>query len=271
MPIEISEQQFLTNALHIVDEAEKKGLKIRIIGSLCGYLKNLESDPGTQQVYRTLGRLDGTNTLFTDLDLMAYGSQRGKIMNLFEKELGLLPNRYFNLTRGHNRLMYEKPKEFQIDLFFDRLAYSHNIEFGSKPGNGRLELEYPTISLADFVLEKLQIHEISRKDLVDMIILLKNHGVSNQFETRKIDGGHIAEILSNDWGFWYDATQNLQKIRNELNSLSSSGKFFDKEVTARLDQLSSIIDTFPKTPKWNARAKVGTATQWYTEVGEVGS
>jgi hypothetical protein len=105
-----------------------------------------------------------------------------------------------------------------------------------------------------------------------MIILLKNHEVTNHFEKRKIDGGYIAETLSRDWGFWYDATQNLQKIRNELSSLSSSGKFPDhKVVTARLDQLSSIIDTFPKTPKWNSRAKVGTASPWYTEISEVGS
>lgn len=270
MSIHVSEEQFLTDALHIIDEAENSGLKIRILGALCGYIKNQELDPKIDQVYRTLGRLEGTSTLFTDLDLMAYSSQRGKIMDLFEKKLKLVPNRYFNMARGHHRLMYEKTREFQIDLFFDRLQYSHNVEFGSKPGNGRLELDYPTISLADFVLEKLQIHQINRKDLVDIIILLKNHEVADHFEKGKVDAGYIAQVLSDDWGFWYDATQNIQKIRNELSSLAR--KLPDHEVvSSRLDQLSAIIDACPKTLGWNARSKSGTSTPWFTEVFEIGA
>jgi len=272
LPIKISEQQFLADALHIIDEAETGGLKIRILGALCGYINNRERDPNIDQVYKALGRLDGTATLFTDLDLMSYSSQRGKVMDLFEKKLKLVPNRYFNMARGHHRLMYEKPQSFQIDLFFDRLAYSHNVEFGSKPGNGRLELEYPTISLADFVLEKLQIHQINRKDLVDLIILLKNHEVADHFEKHKVDAGYIAKVLSGDWGFWYDATQNIQKVRNELNSVSSSSKMDGSEVViSRLDQLSMIIDACPKSPVWNTRSKSGTSTPWYTEVFDVGA
>jgi hypothetical protein len=270
LPIQVSEQQFLTDALQIIGEAEKNGLKIRILGALCGYIKNRECDPKIGQVYRALGRLEGTSTLFTDLDLMAYSSQRGKIMDFFEKRLKLVPNRYFNMARGNHRLMYEKPNEFQIDLFLDRLQYSHNVEFGTKPGNGRLELDYPTISLADFVLEKLQIHQINRKDLVDVILLLKTHEVAEHFEKGKVDAGYIAEVLSDDWGFWYDATQNIQKIRNELNSLAQ--KLPDHEiVSGRLNQLSTIIDACPKTPRWDARSKTGTKTPWFTEVFEIGA
>lgn len=272
MPINISEDQFLADALHIIDEAEKSELKIRIIGALCGYINNRERDPDIDKVYKAFGRLDGTATLFTDLDLMSYSSQRGKIMDLFEKKLKLAPNRYFNMAHGHHRLIYEKPQGFQIDLFFDRLSYSHNVEFGSKPGNGRLELDYPTISLADFVLEKLQIHQINRKDLVDIIILLKNHEVVDHFEKHKVDAGYIAKVLSDDWGFWYDATQNIQKVRSELDSLSSSNKLDESEIIiSRLDQLSAIIDACPKSPKWNTRSKSGTSTPWFTEVFEVGA
>ena len=272
MPIEISEQQFLTEALDIIDQAERNGLKIRIIGALCGYIRNKQRDPRIDEVYKLLGRLDGTSTMFTDLDLMAYSSQRGKIMDLFEKQLKLQPNRYFNLTRGHHRLMYEKPNGFQIDLFFDRLSYSHEVEFGNKPGNGRLELDYPTISLADFVLEKLQIHQITRKDLVDLIILFKNHEVVENFEEGKIDGGYIGRVLSDDWGFWYDATQNIQKVREELDLASSSGKVQGSEIVkARLDGMSAIIDGTTKSPKWNLRSKIGTNSAWFTEVFDVGA
>lgn len=268
MPIQSSEQQFLDDSLNIIGEAEKSGLTIRIIGALCGYIKNRERDPNVETVYKTLGRLDGTSTLFTDLDLMAYGSQRGKIMDLFEKKLKLIPNRYFNFAHSHNRLIYEKPKSFQIDLFFDRLAYSHSVEFGSKPENGRLHLEYPTISLADFVLEKLQIHQITRKDMVDMIILLKNHEVIDCFEKGKIDGSYIAKTLGDDWGFWYDAVQNIGKIHDELGSLAAGKLSNPERVSARLDQLSALIEKTPKTSKWDARAKIGTTKPWFTEVSD---
>lgn len=266
MPVEISERQFLSDALNIIGEAEKNGLTIRIIGALCGYLLNLRRDPGVEELYRTLGRLDGTSTLFTDLDLMAYSRERGKIMDLFEKKLGLKPDRYFNFAHAHNRLVYDKLQAFHIDLFFDKLAYSHNIDFGSKPATGRLQLDYPTISAADFVLEKLQIHDIARKDIVDMILLLKNHEVADRFEKEKIDGARIAEVLGDDWGFWNDATQNIQKIRNELSVLPSGVFSNFQTVTATLDKLASLIESSPKTSRWEVRARVGTNKPWYNEV-----
>ncbi|MEI6308399.1 MAG: hypothetical protein WCP58_02000 [bacterium] len=62
-----------------------------------------------------------------------------------------------------------------MDVFYARLNFSHPVEFGRIPGKGRLELDFPTIALADIVLEKLQIHFINKKDLIDLILLFCGH------------------------------------------------------------------------------------------------
>lgn len=61
---------------------------------------------------------------------------------------------------------YDKQNGFSIDIFLDRLEMCHDIDF-----KGRLELDYPTIPLAEMLLEKLQIVQINEKDVKDVIIL----------------------------------------------------------------------------------------------------
>src|SRR5207249_2216805 len=87
--------------------------------------------------------------------------------------------------------------------------------FTASAGNGRLELDYPTISLTDLVLEKLQIHRIGRKDLVDLLVLFLGHevkpGADGDHEV--VDADHVTQLLADDWGFWYESIQNLAKAR----------------------------------------------------------
>lgn len=267
--VEISEEQFISDSLAIVQECEGNGVAVRILGSLCGYVHNIEHDGAAKDLYLSLGRLGDGGPIFTDLDLMAFSSQRGKVMDVFEKKLKLTPDRYFNMSHGHQRLIYHKPGAFGIDLFFDRLEYSHTVDFGSKPDKGRLNLDYPTITLSDFMLEKLQIHQINRKDLVDMALVLKYHDISEHEEKQKVNGTYIAMVLSDDWGFWYDATQNLAKTKDTIDSLAHSGGLGDPDIIkTRLDRLSSIIQLYPKGKKWQSRSAAGTSKPWYTEVGD---
>ncbi len=54
-----------------------------------------------------------------------------------------------------------------IDVFFDRLDYNHPIDY-----RGRLEFHPDCVSLADLMLQKLQIVQINDKDLKDAMLLL---------------------------------------------------------------------------------------------------
>jgi hypothetical protein len=62
--------------------------------------------------------------------------------------------------------MYEEFRSYTV-IFLNKLEVSHILDFDNKPGSGSLELDYRTIS-TDPVLEKLQIPEINRKDLIDV-------------------------------------------------------------------------------------------------------
>src|SRR5439155_2358669 len=82
------------------------------------------------------------------------------------------------------------------------------------------------ISLTDMVLWSLQIHRIGRKDLVDLIGLFLGHDVKRAAngDREAIDAGHIADLLADDWGFWYESTQNLAKSRQLLGNFVAEGK-----------------------------------------------
>ncbi len=102
--------------------------------------------------------------LFTDLDLAGYNKQGGDINKFFTKELGFQPDTLVNGMFGHKRRIYYHPQnKYHVDVFMDKLEFSHAVDFGEKPGSGRLELDSPTITAVDIVLEKLQIHEINEK------------------------------------------------------------------------------------------------------------
>jgi hypothetical protein len=159
-----------------------------------------------------------------------------------------------------------------VDVFLDKLEFSHEVIFGEKPGNGRLELSYPTITLGDIALEKLQIHFINRKDVVDLILLFLTHDVEGQESKDAIDGRQIATVLSDDWGFWYDATSNLDKVKSLTMTLTESAKVSEEQadiITQRINKLRKMIDDTPKTKNWEKRAKTGTSKPWYREIEEV--
>jgi len=268
--VEMDEDEFLKEALGIVEKAQSRGIYLRVLGSLAPYIRSLNSGYG--EVFKSLGRFGVGMPLFTDLDLVAYGKQRGEITKLFS-ELAFLPDRLVNSMFGHKRLIFYHPQNrYHIDVFFNRLEYSHDVEFGEKPGSGRLELDYPTITPADIVLEKLQIHEINRKDLIDLVAIFLVHDVLEQPGKNAVDGGYVAKILSNEWGFWYDATTNLGKVKLILEQLTNEGKLTAAQSQAtnqRIDRLLDIVTNAPKTHNWDKRAKTGTKKAWYREVEEV--
>jgi hypothetical protein len=244
-----------------------------MLGSLGIYAHSLHVPEGIAFLHR-VGRVREGAPLFTDLDLMGYASQ-GRSISAVVEGLGFRPDRMINGFFGDRRLVYyEGGDRFHLDIFLDKLEFSHDILFGKKPGNGRLELDYPTISLTDLVLEKLQIHRIGRKDLVDLLALFLGHEVKSTAngDREAVDAGHVAELLADDWGFWYESTQNLAKARQLLGSFVAEGRIsadLSSRIGKRMEALESEMQTVPKGRHWEKRAKVGTAKPWYREVEEI--
>ncbi len=271
--VALGEDEFLREARAIVDAAQAQGTALRILGSLGIYAHSMHV-PECISVFHRVGRVQEGAPLFTDLDLMGYSSQSRSISQVFDG-LGFKPDNVINGFFGERRLVYyEGQNRFHVDIFLDKLEFSHDVLFGKRPGNGRLELDSPTISLTDMVLEKLQIHRIARKDLVDLIVLFLGHDIkaSAGGDRELVDAGQIANLLADDWGFWYESTQNLAKSRQLLGAFVTEGKVpsdLAARIETRIGQLQTALQAIPKGRHWEKRAKTGTAKPWFREVEEI--
>ncbi len=268
--VEMRPEDFVAECVDIVRRAQDKGVVIRILGAMAVYL-HTEGCERCREIHRT--RFGEGTPMFTDLDVMAYKKQKKKIKEFFEKDLKFLPDRMVNVLFGDKRLIYYHPEgKYHVDVFFDKLEFSHDVPFGSKPGEGRLDLSFPAITPTDVVLEKLQIHDINPKDLVDLIVLFMSHDLAEEDGEGKINAAYIAGLLADDWGFWYDATRNLELVKSYADQMVGEGRLNPEEaerVKSQVDLLLRRIEEEPKTKRWRKRAKTGTKKKWYREVEEV--
>lgn len=268
LTVELTDEEIISEAIKIVKEAEKKGIILRILGALAIRIHSEK----LEELHKKLSRLgDNTGRSFTDIDLAGYSSQRAGIRDLMEKELSFNFSRQFLLLYGKERLVYYHPSNlYHVDIFFDKLSFSHAISFGKK-GSGRLELDNPTLTPTDLLLEKLQIHQINEKDIKDIIILIRGHDLGDD-DNNKINLQYVSRILGDDWGFWMDATENLKK------TMLFAKKYFEESLINRedlgdvLEKCSKIINFLehcPKTKNWEKRAKKGIKEKYWQDVEEL--
>ena len=127
-------------------------------------------------------------------------------------------------------------------------------------------MDSPTITLADFLLEKMQIVQLNDKDKIDTVVLLREHEIGD-VDKETINAQYISKLLAKDWGFYYTVTTNLGKIKEYAQS--SMTEEDSRDVAAKADQLVQRIENEPKTTGWKMRARVGPKKKWYKDVEEV--
>jgi len=264
---------FMQEAEKIVEKANQKGITLRIMGGLGIAIRCRDF----RDFAIKLGRV-GTGVVqgqeYSDIDFMSYGKHREKVKEFFG-EIGYAKRRATLSSAASDRQIYYHPKGwFYVDVFFDKLLVAnHPIDF-----KGRLELEYPTITATDMLLEKIQMWEaFSTKDLKDCLLLLKAYDVKEKSEKECIDSAYIAKTLSQDWGFWYTATTNLKNLKKFLTEIEKLGpeanidpkKIEEKgrqEIIGKVEAILQAIEKEPKSFGWKMRAKIGTKKTWYNPV-----
>ena len=270
--VHLGEAEFCEQSLEIVKRAQDEGVPIRILGAMAVYI-HASHRPESLRRYRALERLGPGRPLFTDLDVVGYGDRQKETARFFRETMNFTPDFHVNaLFSGRLNVFRHPDGLFDVDVFYDLLSFSHDVRFRGSIDGDRLELDFPTISLADLVLEKLQIHQINHKDLVDLFMLLSTHDVASTPERDTIDGAYVARVLSGDWGFEYDARSNLQKVRGLAEHVVAENRATAEErerVDLGLRQLVQLIDHEPKTKEWQKRAKKGTSKPWFNEVDEI--
>jgi hypothetical protein len=242
-------------ATRLIDAAESRAIHLRTTGSLAVRMHSQESAP----LLDALGR-----RRFRDIDFWGYAKEQKQIEQLLEQE-GYLADPTIRQMHewGVKRLIYEHPDtHVKIDVFMDELVMAHTIHF-----KGRLDLDFPTIGLADLLLSKLQIHQITDNDIIDTIVLLAEHELGSG--TRElIDMTYLLDVLRNDWGFTYTVLDNLKKCEDALARLEVPPEVAER-VGTRITTVAGQIVSAPKSTRWKLRARLGTRTKWYEDVDDV--
>jgi hypothetical protein len=246
---------FVGEALGLVERAQAQGIVLRLLGSTAFRIHS----PEYVAIHSSMNRP------LTDVDLTGYSKQDREIEAFLLKEsykpvMAALTPELFAMRR-----IYNHPSNgIHIDVFLDELDMCHKISF-----RNRLEIDSPTIPLADLVLEKVQIVTLNEKDIKDMLILLAAHPVGDN-DKETINGKYIAGVLSKDWGFYYTTKLNLAKIRKGLDVYKQPFSETDvKHIQERLELLTKMIEDAPKTMNWKMRAAIGPKVKWYNDVDDV--
>ena len=244
------EQKLFDEADKIVTGAKQRGIVLRLLGALairthCEKFSYIH---------------EKANRKLSDLDMAAYLKQGTEITRYFKdagykhSALGAIP--------GYKRAVFLGEGELHVDIFYEALEMCHDIPF-----KDRLEVDYPTIPLAELVLEKMQIVKINEKDLIDTIMLLREHDIGNG-DKDVVNGQRIAALCSADWGLWRTTTMNLGKVTHYNETFSAIEEDDKKDVNGKISSLLETIEKQPKSLKWKMRARVGDSKVWYRSVEE---
>jgi len=254
----VPSEVFVREAIRIVEEGEKQGLILRVMGGVGVKLHSPESE----DLMKRLGRLGPSAQEFTDLDFMAYRRQRDKMKLLFER-LGYHKRRATLSSAASERQIYFHPNGwFFVDVFYDNLRVAnHPLDF-----RGRLELDKPMVSPTDLLLEKLQIVNFSEKDLKDTLALLNAHRVEECDETEALSATYIASLLCKDWGFWYTVTININGVKDRVSTMNVLTKDERQRIVSRIEKILDYVQKKPKTNRWKLRSIIGARKRWYKPV-----
>jgi hypothetical protein len=249
-----SEREMFENELKgVLQASDNAGIILRVIGSLA-FQKHC---PKYGYLQAAMGRA------YTDIDFAAYTRQTKEIQVLMAG-LGYHENREVFIVSEGNRAIFERPDVgLHIDVFYEKLDFCHAIYW-----KDRLEVDHPSIPLAEMLLEKMQIVKINEKDIIDTIMLLLEHPLGD-VDKETINIKRVAVLCSTDWGLWRTTTMNLEKVRQLAQGYEQLTGEQKASIDSQVKEALQRIGQEPKSLAWRLRARVGDRVKWYKDVDEV--
>jgi len=245
--------KFENELKRIIEASEKAGVTLRVIGSLAFQMHC----PKYGYLQQAMGRA------YTDIDFAAYSKQTTAVRALLEK-LGYADNKEVFIVSGGERAIFDRTEiGLHVDVFYEKLDFCHVIRW-----DGRLEVDAPSIPLAELLLEKMQIVQINEKDVIDTIMLLLEHPLGD-VDRETINLGRVAQLCASDWGLWRTTTMNLHKVRSLAHAYEQLKSKEKSQVEQQVDAALKRIEAEPKSMAWRLRARVGDRVKWYKDVDEV--
>jgi len=246
-------EKFENELKRILKASEDAGILLRVIGSLAFQMHC----PEFGYLQAAMGRA------YTDIDFAAYRKQTKEIHELMAA-LGYKENREVFIVSEGERAIFDKPEVgLHVDVFYEKLDFCHAIYW-----NGRLEVDSPSIPLAEMLLEKMQIVQINEKDIIDTIMLLLEHPLGG-IDNETINIKRVAGLCGSDWGLWRTTTMNLEKVRVLVQGYEQLTAEQKAKIDTQVKTALARLDQEPKSLAWRLRARVGDRVKWYKDVDEV--
>jgi hypothetical protein len=196
-----------------------------------------------------------------DIDL-ATPKGRGQDTSALLVSQGYAADAQFNALQGHRRLLfYDDVNARKVDVFVDTFELCHSI-----PITRRIDADPDTIPLAELLLTKLQVVELNRKDLQDILALLLSSPLTDHGSG--IELPIIADLLASDWGLWRTTQLTLDRVRDGIHELELN-QAQRQRVLAACDALWDAIEAAPKSRQWKLRNRIGDRKRWYEVPEEV--
>ena len=242
----MKEPDAVAEAQRILAESRTRDIRLRLIGGVAFRLRSPEGS--------TLASFKRT---YVDIDLIGLREQSKSIKSLF-KDLDYVPRERFNQINGKTRLVFnDLDNGRRVDIFLNVFNMCHNFDF-----TDRLAIEDITLPLADLLLTKLQVFEITEREYRDVLALLHDNEVGTADGPKSINAKYIGKLCGENWGLYRTVTLNLDRIKGSISQYSLPEQQMDS-LKSKIGMLEREIETAPKSLRWKARASVGEKVRWY--------
>ena len=238
----------LQESRRLVDVARDAGVVMRLLG---GAAVCLQAPEGRPLLARKIG----------DIDIATKQGGRRAATEVLTKA-GYVPDEHFNAFHGTRRLLfYDQTNSRKLDVFIGDFSMCHVI-----PIADRLELDPLTVPLAELMLTKLQIVELTERDQRDIYNLTYHHELRDG-DSKGIEADFIAGLCAQDWGLWRTTRTTVERCLENMASYGLEPQAADT-IAERLKALWKRIEQAPKSARWKLRNRVGDRVRWYEEPEE---
>jgi hypothetical protein len=230
-------------ALALVQAARERKLPLRVMGDTAVRMRcpTASAFPATEED--------------EIIEFAARGRQSGEVEHLM-KERGMNADARFNMLHGSDRLRFVDPKAaLPMEVFLNAFEAFHRIELAD-----RLEVDEVTLPLSDLLLTQLQVVDFTPQDQRRILALLADHEIGTGADM--FDAARIAEVCSEDWGWYKTVSMNLEKAIGAAPAALNGEQAGLVEKRAR--RMIKAIEEAPKSMGWQVRARLGERRVWYT-------
>jgi hypothetical protein len=238
----------LAQALTLIEEAARDGVRLRLAGGLAAYRHAVDRDFMARE--------------FSDIDVVGCSAEAARLPRVLAR-MGYRENQHVAQATAGGQLQFVRPldRAEHLDVFLDVIRMDHDVDL-----RGRLDIDPWAISPADVLLSKLQIGRLADKDVHDVSGLLKDLPLGEGDDARSICVRRIARACARDWGTFVDVCANLDTVAAVAR--------YDVPATQRaplVRRLAGLQEAFAledKSLRFRLRATVGKRLPWRREVEE---